>query len=476
MPTTLASGPLVRALLALWLALLLALAGAPAAPAAPDPRAGAYAAPALAQEKVDRQRQATSVQRAFDLLMDRFVRPLDSAALLNAAWEQVAQDALEQAAPPPGPAPALTGDRARDIAAFRAALAAYQGTQPTWPAGFVPAYSAIRGMVGFANEGHTYFMDPGQYQEHLAWSRGDVKYGGIGARMKGPDLMVTEVFAGSPAERAGLRAGDLILRVDGQPVAGLSVEQAVSLIRGPEGSSVELVVERPGEAAPLTLSIVRAEIAYDFVAYRTLGNTVGYVQLRGFPDPAVADQFEQDLAILQEQGAKGLILDLRGNPGGRLDVGSRLLSLFLPPGTALYEQVERDGREESRAQLGAALYSFPVVVLVDGGTASMGEIFAAAMQEARVATVIGTVTSGNVAAAQVFPLGDGSALQVTVMEIRSGQGSVLNGVGVVPDEIVEPEPADVLLGRDPVLDRAREVLQAVLAPAPRVSAGRFFAE
>ncbi len=466
-----ARAALLRPLVAIWLAVAVAFGAA--APTGPTPTAAVvWADPSPAP---DPQRQAATVQEAFSRLMDYFVHPLDSTALLAAAWGQVTKEASRARAPSPGPAPAFVGDRNQDIATFRAALTGYAGQQTTWPAGFVPGYAAIRGMVAYANEGHTYFMDPDQYREHVAWSRGDVKYGGIGARMRGPDLVVVEVFAGSPAERAGLRPGDQVTRVDGTPTAGRTVDDVVLLIRGPEGSSVQLTIQRPGEPEPMVLAVQREEISYDFITARMLDEQTGYIQLRGFPDPAVADQFESDVTSLEEQGAQALILDLRGNPGGRIDVGSRLLNHFLPAGSTLYQEIDRGGRQQARSRRETDPYALPTAVLVDSGTASMGEIFASALQEYGVATVVGTTTAGNVAAAQVYPLGDGSGIQVTVMEILSPHGNTLNGLGVAPDDVVEQQPSDVTAGVDPALDRAREILSAVVSPAAPVGTSHWYA-
>ncbi len=464
-----ARAALLRPLVALGFLAALSVASFAPAPLAPLPASVVHAQQTPAP---DAQRQGGTVQQAYDLLMDRFVHPLDSAALLRAAWDQIGADAGQVKAPAPGQGPSLVGDRSQDIAAFRTSLAAYLGRQPTLPSGFVPAYSAIRGMITYAKEGHTYFMNPDQYREHLAWSRGDVKYGGIGARMKGPELVVVEVFSGSPAEQAGLRPGDQVIRVDDTSTEGLSVDQVVSLIRGPEGSWVRLTIQRPGEPDQIGVDVQRAEISYDFITSRMLDEQMGYIQLRGFTDPSVADQFETDVTALERQGARGLILDLRGNPGGRIDVGARVLSHFLPAGSTLYQQVERSGRREARSRRDSDSYALPMVVLVDSGTASMGEIFASAVQEYSVATVVGATTAGNVAAAQVYPLGDGSALQITVMEILSAHGNPLNGVGVEPNDRVDDQVADGAYGTDPVLDRARQILSAVVAPVP-VSSSRW---
>jgi len=192
-----------------------------------------------------------------------------------------------------------------------------------------------------------------------------------------------------------------------------------------------------------------------FVRSQMLADGVGYARLRGFADTSVADSFEAALDDLQRQGATSLVLDLRGNSGGRLDVGQRLLSRFVQAGP-LYRELDRDGASRAiQAQAGRANgLALPLAVLVDGGTASMGEIFAAAIQDYHRGSVIGTRTAGSVAAAQVFGLQDGSGLQVTVMEISSANGRVLNGKGVEPDRTIAPDLAALRQGHDNQVEAA----------------------
>ncbi|MBI2755195.1 MAG: PDZ domain-containing protein [Chloroflexi bacterium] len=450
---------LVRAAVTWWFIVALA---APAAWAQPPP-----VATAVATDPVDIVAQSRALQEGYDLLMGRFVQRPDSTVLLRGAWKQLVDEAGQRGAPDPGPAPVLTGDSTADIAAFRATFTAYLTRSREAPPGFIAAHAALRGMAIAVNEGHTYFLDPRQYAEQLDWARGDVRYGGIGARMSGPELTVLEVFANSPAEKSDLRTGDVIVSVDGTSIAGMGLDQTIALIRGPEGSFVNLEVRRRGETGTVTLRVQRAQIALDFVTSRLLSDGVGYVSLRGFADQTTAEQFEQAVQKLTDNGARSLVLDLRGNSGGRIDVGNRLLSHFIPPGTSVYQQTDRAGRQETRSARSSQPYSMPLVVLVDSGSASMAEIFASAIQEAGAGTVVGTTTAGSVAAAQVFPIGDGSAMQVTVMEILSGSGKRLNGVGVTPDEVIEGSAATSEDGRDPVLARAEEIATAAIAqPLP----------
>jgi carboxyl-terminal processing protease len=444
--------------LRLLFALLVALASPSALPAQARP---AQVDISLAPAE-DAASQLRALEDAYNLLMDRFVHPVNSAALLKAGWDQLTREAGDRKAAPPGPGPRLVADRAADLEAMRQALTTYLA-KPNLPDGLVAGHAVIRGMVRFVNEGHTYFLDPQQYMEYQSWSRGENRYVGIGVSVntRGPEPRIGEVYENTPAAAAGLRNGDVLLEVGGQPAAGKSVDELGRLIRGPAGTTVQMVVRRPGEAEPLTFTIPRAEISLGFVSQRLIGDDVGYLLLRGFPEPSVVDAIERGVSTFQDQGVRGLVLDLRGNSGGRLDVGTNLLGHFVPSGASIFEEVDRSGRRRMHyTRSGATQYGLPLVVLVDGGTASMGEIFAAAVQEYGVATVLGSSTAGSVAAAQVFALGDGSGLQVTVFEILSADGKNLNQVGVVPDEVLEPDATALATGEDPVLARAIEILHS----------------
>jgi carboxyl-terminal processing protease len=405
----------------------------------------------------DSTTQVQVLETAFSLLMDRFVHPLSSAELLRAGWDQLDKEASATGVSP-GPPPALSGNRAADLATVRDALANYAAQPRANADGFVAVHAFVRGMVRFVDEGHTYFLDPQQYQDYQSWSRGDNKYVGIGISVsaRGSEPRIVEVYEDTPAQQSGLKAGDVILSINRQVVAGLPLEEMTALVRGPAGSTVEMLVRR-GDVE-MTFTMQRAEIHLQFVKQRMVADDIGYLSLRGFPEPSVVDSIEQNVAAFQEQGVRGLVLDLRGNSGGRIDVGTRLLSHFLPAGSTVYEETDRSGQNRMHFSRSGDQYGLPLVVLVDGGTASMGEIFASAVKEHGAATIIGTTTAGSVAAAQVFALPDGTGLQVTVYEIRSPDGKQLNRVGVEPDEVIEPDPSLIVTGNDPVLSRAIEIL------------------
>jgi carboxyl-terminal processing protease len=406
--------------------------------------------------------QLQTAEQAYTLLVDHFEHPLASSALLRAGWDQLTTDAADHKVPPPGALQILTGDRAADWEAVRAALSAYLSRPGTTLDTFTPAYAFIRGMVHFVDEGHTYFLDPQQYRDYQSWSRGDNTYVGIGisVSIRGPEPRIVQVFEGTPAEQAGLQRGDTLVRIDGKPVAGVHLDELTTLMRGPAGMPVQLTIRRGDDAQLFTVTIVRAEIHLQFVQERMIDDDIGYVLLRGFPEPSVADTLEQDIEGFEQQGVRGLVLDLRGNSGGRLDVGIRLLSHFLPAGTSIYEEIDRSGHDRLRySRSGLEQFDIPLVVLVDGGTASMGEIFASAVQEHGAATIVGTTTAGSVAAAEIFGLPDGAGLQVTVYDIRAADGKELNRVGVAPDDVVDTEIDQLASGDDPVLSRAVDILR-----------------
>jgi carboxyl-terminal processing protease len=412
----------------------------------------------------DAATQTRAFAEAYNLLLDHYVHPLDTAAMLSAAWDNLTKEADGKAATPDA-APTFSGDRNADLQAMRDALDAYLAQPDSSPDGFVAAHALIRGMVRFVDEGHTYFLDQQQYKDYQSWSRGDNTYVGIGISVASRDSQprIVEVYDGTPAQRAGLQPGDILVSIDGRNVAGMALDEMTALVRGPAGSSVDMVVRRGDDPTEIPFSVERAEIHLQFVSDKVVEDDIGYVLLRGFPEPSVIDSINQDIATFEAEGVHGLVLDLRGNSGGRIDVGTQLLGHFLPAGSAVYQEIDRGGQNSTHSTHGDSQYDLPVVVLVDGGTASMGEIFAAAVQEHGAATILGSTTAGSVAAAQVFALPDGSGLQVTVFEILSADGKPLNKVGVKPDETLSDDSNAAASSDDTLVARAVDILHDQIA-------------
>ncbi len=404
------------------------------------------------------------VRDAYRTLLDNYVDPLSPHTVLQAALDAAAQELRAGGlVAPVVQVPPSSGNVEADWAAFargyevleNAAAGARVDRQQV-------AHAAIRGLAASVNDGHTLFLSPSEYGDHLAWQRGDLNYAGIGVRLAGSPPTVFEVFLGSPSERAGLRYGDQIIGTEGRSTASRRLEETIATLRGPVGTSVRVRV-RHASGAVEEVTLLRDTINVEFVESRVLRGAqfpVGYVRVRGFPESSVVSEVERAIGNFRAQGVGGLVLDLRGNTGGRMDVGTRALGLFVPNASAFVE-VTRLGRSSISTPGGeASAGGIPLAVLVDEATSSMGEIFAAAVQEHDAGSVVGMTTAGNVAAGQVFPLSDGSALQVTVHRIESAAGRRLNGVGVRPDLVVSRTAADVLNGRDPQLEAALTYLAA----------------
>jgi carboxyl-terminal processing protease len=456
--------------IALAAATLLSPALAPSAAAQTAPLPSSVAAATAAALKPADAAAAETIHQGYDLLLDRFVQQLEPKALLNAAYDAIVKGLADSGVQVKNQTPPSTEvDRERAWAAFETRLAELlKDTAP--PESFNLAGTALTAMASSVDEGHTAYYSPDLYREFLAQLRGDVRYGGIGLRPRRPGVTVAEVFPGSPAEQAGIATGDLILAVDGQTVEGKTLEQVALLIRGPEGTSVRLDIDRPRSGEKLMLTIVRASIKVEFIRTEMIQDSVAYIQLRSFVDPNVVDKFEEFLDRLPATNARGLVIDLRGNGGGRIDLGVRLLNRFIASGPLL-DQVDRNGQHRVISASGPGWANpLPLVVLVDDGTASMGEIFAAALRERGLARVMGRTTAGSVAAAQVYPLTDGSALQVTIFEIYSGRGARLNRVGLTPDDLYDTAPEDLERGRDIPLEAAVQYVWAV-SDSTRAQAG-----
>ncbi|MCC7369622.1 MAG: PDZ domain-containing protein [Chloroflexi bacterium] len=426
--------------------------------------AGVRAAAPTESLAAEPRASAGTVRQAYDLLLDNFVSPPEPAALVTLAATEVGRRAADRK-PGEWSAPSIASDATREDAWLAFELWLDRVALLMGPIMERSALDeiAMRALAGAMAEHHTRYLDPRQNAEYEAWRRGEVRYEGIGARLRRPSTVVLEVFDGSPAARAGIRTGDRIISVDGESVVGVSSDIATSKIRGPSGTPVELAVERRGEATPLHFNVERGEIQLPFVRWSVLtrenGVKVGYLQIRGFPEPSVDERVGQALAEIGRQKIDGMVLDLRGNSGGRIDVGMRVASRLMKD-TVVFNQVDRSGRPRPvRTQAGAYWErGVPMVALVDAGTASMGEILSSALQESGVARVVGMTTSGSVAGARMFPLGNGGALQITVLSITSGKGAVLNDVGVTPDSSVDLSDDDLLSGLDAQLEASIRLL------------------
>ena len=274
-----------------------------------------------------------------------------------------------------------------------------------------------------------------EYKEMQASTEG-VFYGIGCVVMQDPDtgiITVVQPSEGSPAEEAGIQADDEIIAVDGNAVDGMDLDQTISMIRGEEGTTVGVTVKRGDEE--LTLNIVSRKIDIITADGEMLDNNIGYIIIDQF-DGVTTSQFKAAFNELKEQGMEGLIIDIRNNPGGRLDVVTDMLDELLPEGLIVYTEDKNGKREEIRSDADAEL-DIPCAVVVNGNSASASEIFSGALQDYGLAEIIGTQTFGKGIVQSMWRLEDGSAIKMTVENYYTPNGRCIHGVGITPDRVVE---------------------------------------
>lgn len=408
------------------------------------------------------------VEQALGTLFDRYVDDLDSKLIYTAAYNGVVETLRASGKTPQLQPLTLTGDRKADAAAFKAAyLALAQGAGPEINQS-VLAYQSIGAVVEQIDECHTYFLTPAQNKQSKAASAGQENYSGIGVLMNAalrPPTII-QVYRGSPAEKAGLLPGDQILKVGDTDVSNLPLDQVSPLVRGPEGSQVTLTIQRPGEPTTRPFTITRGTITIPVFTKEVQtgpnGEKIGYMQLSSFSAQTtrtgVGDGVEKDIqAALEEferQGVQFWILDLRNNPGGYVETLRRVASRFIRNGQPVAYYVRNTGEEESIDTERRQFFNpqHPFAVLINEGSGSSSEAFAAAAQDYDFARLFGETTSGCLAAGQSIDLADGSAINVTVEKVVSPQKREINRVGVDPDQEVPNIPTTPA---DETLDAAK---------------------
>ena len=305
---------------------------------------------------------------------------------------------------------------------------------------------AIRGQVDALNDPFTHYSPPRQTKIRNEDVQGE--FYGIGvviqaARPDGTGAKIIAVFRGGPAFRAGLKAGDEIVEVDGEDVTQLDLYDIVAKIRGPKGTVVEIGVRRKGSRAILRFKIPREKIEIVSVSKAMLPDDVGYVAIETFLNVKVIDQLRQAIAELKEQGAKKLVLDLRDNGGGLLDQGCQVANAFLDHGVIVYTR-SRDVTRPYCEATPETLWDGPMVVLVNGNSASASEIVAGAMQDYERAPVVGEKTFGKGVGQNVFTLSNGGELTLVTFEWLTPKRRAIHETGVTPDIEVKdtrfPEP------------------------------------
>jgi carboxyl-terminal processing protease len=317
---------------------------------------------------------------------------------------------------------------------------------------------AIRGMMDALGDPQSSYMDPQEYDQANIPLEGG--YEGIGAWVDtdGEFLTIISAMPGSPAEAAGLLPGDEVVKVDGKDVTGVPPSLVIRQVMGPEGTQVVLSIRREGESDPFDVSITRKRIALPSVESRMLDQNLGYVRLSTFGGDT-AGELRSTLKTLLAQNPDGLILDLRGNGGGYLKAAVDVASEFIPDGVVLTERFG-DGKEESYYASGNGLaLKIPLVVLVDGGSASASEIVAGAIQDSGRGWLVGQQSFGKGSVQNWHPLDQNEgAVRVTIARWYTPGGRSIQGNGLLPDFAIELTSEDAAAHRDPQLDKAVDVL------------------
>jgi carboxyl-terminal processing protease len=417
---------------------------------------------------------AAELYAAYRAIVDTYVDPVDQAQLIRAATESLQNGLRDQVSLPLATLPVqllpqASGNPDRDWQTLGDAYEAAVGKLPEWAETSRPDWMMLRAMTESLGDGHTTFLTPDD-----ARRRHETSFAGIGVLLSRPQTdqtpLIAEIFPNSPAASSGLKRGDRIVAVDGQDVTGKTVSDIAQLIRGQPRTDVRVQVRRLSAPEPLEFTLRRAQVQVEQVVGRQVPNApIGYLRVRSFQDDSIVQQVLGILDQGRQRGLRGWVVDLRGNPGGSLravlQIGSGFFDASEP---VLGYQVDRQRRQtpleipQPLNMLGGAA----LVVLVDQDSASGAEILAAAIQEAKIGTLVGSKTAGNVAVATEISLPDQSVLQVTEQRFVSPGGAQLDGAGVTPDVVVEMTGEDLENDRDPQLAKALElVIQKITAPA-----------
>ena len=315
---------------------------------------------------------------------------------------------------------------------------------------------AIKGMLSGLDP-HSAYLDPEEFKEMRIGTDG--KFGGLGIEvsMENGFVKVISPIDDTPAERAGIKAGDVIVRLDDTPVKGMTLNEAVKIMRGEPGTDILLTVVREGEEGPLKITITRDIIRIKSVRSRTLDPGYGYIRISQFQSATGTSMRKQLSELKKENGGelKGLVLDLRNNPGGVLNASVSVADAFVSKGKIVYTEGRvKDSLLTFNASPNDLLKSAPIVVLVNGGSASASEIVAGALQDHKRAIIMGTKTFGKGSVQTIMPMNNGAALKITTARYFTPSGRSIQAEGIEPD--IEVEQLEVSKKEDAAVERLRE--------------------
>lgn len=287
------------------------------------------------------------------------------------------------------------------------------------------------------------------------------EYSGIGAvlsqDLESGVITLVQIYEDSPAAKAGLKDNDILTKVGDIEVTGMDLSEVVTYIKGEKGTDVDLTVLRGEDAEEITVTATRDTVEAQTVKYEMLEGQTGYLSVSEF-DSVTYAQYEEALNKLTDQGMTGLIVDLRNNPGGNLNTVCEMLDLVLPKGTIVYTE-DKDGKRETATSDDEHQINVPMVVLVNGNSASASEIYAGAIQDYGIGKIVGTQTYGKGVVQQIFDLGDGTSVKLTIAEYFTPNGRNIDGEGITPDVEVEYEADENNPEADNQLEKALEVMK-----------------
>ncbi|TGY44647.1 S41 family peptidase [Clostridium perfringens] len=327
------------------------------------------------------------------------------------------------------------------------------------------AEGAIKGMVSSLGDQYTYYMNGKEFSDFKEKSQGN--YMGIGIQVAAKDgkIVVISPIQGGPAEKAGIKTGDVILKVNGEQVSGNELDKAVSMMKGTTKENIKLTLYREGKGE-FDVDVMRDVIKTVNVKSEMIDGDIGYIEVLAF-DEGTAKDFETQLKALEDKGMKGLILDLRGNPGGFMKECVDLVSNFVPKDKVIVSTIDKYGNKEESISKGGIAQGMPLVVLIDGGTASASEIVAGAIRDYDLGTLVGTTSFGKgivqVVLDKIGKEKDGTALKVTISKYYTPNGENIHKKGIGPDVTVEypKELKEKTYSRstDPQFEKALEIIQ-----------------
>lgn len=322
------------------------------------------------------------------------------------------------------------------------------------------AYVAIETMVASLNDPYTKFLDPKEFNEETTSIKGSLKGIGIQIGVQDGKLTVIAPIEDTPAEKAGLLAGDEILSIDGKSTKGITVDKAAEQIRGEEGTNVTLVVKR-NDQEPKSYTITRAEIEIKSISQKVpdsvkMPKDIVYIRLSSFISRNASKEFSDILA--QNPNAKAVIVDLRSNPGGLLSNAIYISDMFLNGG-AIVSTVDRDGYKETQKAARGVLTTKPLVVLIDKGSASASEIFSGAIKDNKRGVIVGTQSFGKGLVQEINKLPNNAGINITIQKYLTPNGTDIHKKGITPDVVVELTEEDIKNKNDLQLKKAIEVAQ-----------------